>query len=481
MAWDYNSLMSIKAARAYDTPRPAEYPAIPRPIERRKWHQPEDLPGPNPILSDWLTLTFIRDTPNFLAKMQRKYGDHCSFFLSRKLFIGVFSADAVHQVTVAQQHNFIKGVGFARMRKVLGEGLLTNEEPIHLNHRRLMQPPFHHGNLDSYVAIMHRLVVDHLSRWNGKDTIDLAPEMMALTLEIVSQCLFGLDSSKYTAQIAHSMEIAIDRIERTMLPGLERFDKSAISYFVAFEEAANQLADIAEEIIQTRLANNTTHTDDLLGILLQMREHISMEHIRDEVLTLILSGHETTANVLTWAFSYMSSNPEAARRLAQEADAQEWIASGRVPTFAELEKSSTYASSVLSETLRLAPPVWVSPRIALVDTTLDGVRIPAGAHVLISQYVTQRLEKYFPEPDVWNPNRWLDPTFESSLPRGAYFPFLAGSRKCLGESFAIAESRLILLLVAKNFTFANSLPKAQPRTTYRAKGVVTTAIKARKE
>jgi len=471
--------MSVKAMRAYDTPRPAEYPVIPMPIERRSWHQSDGLPGPNPILSDWLTLTFIRDTPNFLAKMQRKYGDHCSFFLSRKLFIGVFSAEAVHQVTVAQQHNFVKGVGFARMRKVLGEGLLTNEEPIHLNHRRLMQPPFHHGNLDSYVAIMHRLVIDHVSRWKGKESIDLAPEMMALTLEIVSQCLFGLDSSKYTSQIAHSMEIAIDRIERTMLPGLERFDKSAISYFVAFEEAANQLADIAEEIIQTRLANNTTHTNDLLGILLQMREHISMEHIRDEVLTLILSGHETTANVLTWAFSYMSNNPEAAQKLAQEADAHEWIASRKVPTFQELEKSSTYASAVLSETLRMAPPVWVSPRIALVNTTIDGVKIPAGAHVLLSQYVTQRLEKYFPEPHVWNPNRWLDPSFESSLPRGAYFPFLAGSRKCLGESFALAESRLILLLVAKSFTLTNTIPKAQPRTTYRAKGVVPTAIKIR--
>jgi len=471
--------MSTKAARAFDTPRPPEYPSIPTPIERRSWKQPSDLPGPTPLLSDWLTLTFIRDTPNFLAKMQRKYGDYCSFFLSRQLFIGVFSAEAVHQVTVAQQHNFVKGVGFARMRKVLGEGLLTNEEPTHLNHRRLMQPPFHHGNLDSYVAIMHRIVEAHISRWKGKSSIELAPEMMALTLEIVSQCLFGMDSSKYTSQIAHAMEIAIDRIERTMLPGLERFDKSAISYFAAFEDAANQLADIAEEIIQTRLANNTTHTDDLLGILLQMREQISMEHIRDEVLTLILSGHETTANVLTWAFSYMSNNPEAARKLAEEADAQEWISNRTVPTFQELEKSSTYASAVLSETLRLAPPVWVSPRIALVETTIDGVHVPAGAHVLLSQYVTQRLEKYFPNPQVWDPNRWLDPTFVSSLPRGAYFPFLAGSRKCLGESFALAESRLILLLVAKHFKLANKFPKAQPRTTYRAKGAVPTALQAR--
>ena len=471
--------MSLDEVRAFKVARPSNYPAIPAPIARKNWKRKSDLPGPNPLLSDWLTLTFIKDTPSFLSSMQKKYGNHCSFFLSRQLFIGVFSAEAVHQVTVAQQHNFVKGVGFARMRKVLGEGLLTNEEPIHMAHRRLMQPPFHHGNLDSYVGIMHRLVLEHISGWKDKESVDLAPEMMALTLEIVSQCLFGLDSSQYTARIAHCMEIAIDRIERTMLPGLERFDTSAISYFAAFEEAANELADIAQEIINARIASNTNHSDDLLGILLQMSEHISMQHIRDEVLTLILSGHETTANVLTWAFAYMSNNPEAARKLASEADATDWITNNRVPTFAELEQSATYASCVLSETLRMAPPVWVSPRIALVDTEVDGVKIPAGAHVLISQYVTQRLEQYFTNPQKWDPARWLDPTFEASLPRGAYFPFLAGSRKCLGESFALAESRLILLLVARQFSLSTKIPQSQPRTTYRAKGVVPTKISKR--
>jgi Cytochrome P450 len=142
------------------------------------------------------------NTPKFLLGMQRRYGDSCSFFLSRRLFIGLFSPSAVHEVTVAQQHKFVKGVGFARMRKVLGEGLLTNEEPIHLAHRRMMQPPFHHGNLDSYVAIMHELVSEHTKAWEDKKSIELAPEMMALTLEIVSRCLFGLDSHQYTEAIA---------------------------------------------------------------------------------------------------------------------------------------------------------------------------------------------------------------------------------------------------------------------------------------
>ena len=379
-----------------------------------------DLPGPHPLLSDALTVTFLKDTPAFLARIQKKYGDRCSFFLSRRLFISLSSAEAVYQVTVAQQHKFVKGVGFARMRKVLGEGLLTNEEPIHLNHRRLMQPPFHHGNLDSYVETMHRLIGTHLQAWHGRTTVDLAPEMMALTLEIVSQCLFGLESAKYTQEIAESMEIAIDRIERTMLPGLDRFDSSVVGYFKLFEDAANRLADIAEEIIENRLQSGVTESDDLLGVLLQMREHISMQHIRDEVLTLILSGHETTANMMTWAFAYLSQNPAAVELLNAEADAQTWLAEGRTPTYQELEESSPYTSAIISETLRLAPPVWVAPRIATEDCHIDGIDIPAGAHVLVSQFVTQRLDRYFPDAHTWTPERWLDPAFEKSLPRGAY-------------------------------------------------------------
>jgi cytochrome P450 len=411
--------------------------------------------------------------------MQRKYGDTCSFFLSRRLFVGLFSASAVHEVTVAQQHKFVKGVGFARMRKVLGEGLLTNEEPIHLAHRRMMQPPFHHGNLDSYVAIMHNLISEHTSAWQSKKSIELAPEMMALTLEIVSRCLFGLDSHQYTQAIAESMEVAIDRIERTMLPGLDRFDKSGIKYFKEFELASDRLVAIAEAIINNRLQSGVKKNDDLLGILLQMQDQISTDHIRDEVLTLILSGHETTANVMSWAFSYLAKNPKVQEQLEAEADNALWIKENRTPTYQELEESSKIASAILQETMRLAPPVWVAPRIATTDCTIDGIKIPKGAHVLVSQYVTHRNPRFFPEPENWQPDRWLDSNFEKSLPRGAYFPFGGGSRKCLGEYFAIAEARLILLMVAKNFRLSGKFPKAQPRATYRPKGEVKSKVTLR--
>jgi len=264
-----------------------------------------------------------------------------------------------------------------------------------------------------------------------------------------------------------------------MLPGLERFDKSAIKYFKAFELASDRLVDIAEAIINKRLASGETKDSDLLGILLQMQDQISIDHIRDEVLTLILSGHETTANVMSWAFSYLSKNPQFRKELEDEADRASWISENRVPTYEELEISSPVASAVLQETMRLAPPVWVAPRISIVDCEIDGVQIPKGAHVLVSQYVTHRNPRYFPNPEVWDPTRWKNPDFEKSLPRGAYFPFGGGSRKCLGEYFALAEARLILLMVAKNFRLTGNFPKAQPRATYRPKGVVKNKVTIR--
>jgi len=468
-----------KFNRPFTTPRPVEYGVIPPGITRKQGVKLSLPAGPSPVFSDFLTGTFLVNTPKFLLRLRQRYGDHCSFFLARRLFLGLFSPEATYQVTVAQQSNFVKGVGFLRMRKVLGEGLLTNEEPIHLQHRRLMQPPFHHGNLDKYVAIMTRITDQHLTRWHNEKAVNLNPEMMALTLNIVSQCLFGIDGDKYTRPIAEAMEVAIDRIERTMLPGLDRFDASRISYFQRFEQSADELATIAEEIIEKRLANqpdSATKDDDLLGVLLGLRDHISMNHIRDEALTLILSGHETTANVLSWAFAHLSNNPEAFDALSAESEKLDWLFYNRTPTYDELEQHANFATAVLWEALRLAPPVWVAPRIAIKDCEIAGVRVPAGAHVLVSQYVTQRDPQYFPEPERFIPERWLNPEFEKSLPKGAYFPFGAGTRKCLGEYFAIAESRIILLKIARMWKIKTPMPKAQPRATYRPHGKMSAQL-----
>jgi cytochrome P450 len=433
-----------------------------------------------------LLYRFQKDTPAFLMDLRRQYGEASSFFLNGELFMALFSPEMVYQVTTSKQGSFVKGMGFARMRKVLGEGLLTNEEPIHLRHRRMMQPPFKKERLNSYSSLMTDLTREQISTWQNQADVLLGPEMMRLTLAIVAQTLFGTSARKYEQPIAESMEIAIDRIERTMLPGLQVFDDLPVPYWRKFGEAADELALIAEELIKSR-REDPHESDDLLGLLLSLQDDDGViftdEEVRDEALTLILSGHETTANMLTWAFSWLATRPDIQDSLHAEAERAGWPNSGTTPSIDEVLGTDEngapklpVSAAIVSESLRMAPPVWVAPRRAIEDVEVDGVQVPAGAHVIVSQYVTQRDERWFPEPNQWRPERWYG-DLAKQLPRGAYFPFGGGTRKCLGDQFALLESRIILLEVAARMKLkpidANQpVPKAQPRATYRPKGPV---------
>lgn len=321
---------------------------------------------------------------------------------------------------------------------------------------------------------MLALTRKHTSTWRDGDVVALGPEMMALTFDIVADILFGTDISADTTKVQRAMHVAIDRIERTMLPGLDRFDNLNIPYFRKFGSAANELHEVATRIVNERITQGIRR-DDLMGVLLEATtpegEKLSAREVSDETLTLILSGHETTANVLTWVFSYLSENPKYWSELAKEADVV--LAKSGEETFAKELLSAPLTSAIFNEVMRLCPPVWVAPRRALEDLTLGGVAIPKGAHVLVSQYVTHRDERYFVEPDTFKPERWFG-DFEKSLPRGAYFPFGAGTRKCLGDQFALLEGRIIILEIARrmSLTLTSAFPQPQPRATYRPKGAV---------
>ena len=467
--------------RAFTAPRPEAYAPVPPPLRRRGFDGPLP-PGPGRGVPGVTTARFLADTPGFLLELHRQHGDAVAFELNRQLFLGLFAPEMVDGVLVRHTRSFVKGVGFERMRKVLGEGLLTNEEPIHLRHRRMLQAPFHRDRLDGYAATMAQATDLELEQWQPGSNVATGPRMMALTLDIVARTLFGTDASAHSERIATSMEVAIDRIERTMLPGLDRLDGLPLPWFRAFPRAADDLAEVAEELIAGRRATPDPHADDrddLLGLLLALRDddgsRLTDDEVRDEVLTLILSGHETTANVLTWALSYLAAAPATREALEAEADAQAWLAEGRAPTVEEV-MGTEVAGRVLSETMRLAPPVWVAPRRALEDVEVAGVAVPAGAHVLVSQYVTHRDPRWFPDPDRFDTDRWLR-TPERELPRGAYTPFGGGNRRCLGEHFALLESRIILLAIARRFRLtpvdpARPIPPAQPRATYRPRGPV---------
>lgn len=463
-------------ARPYSSERPIEYPTKPRAIRSTKGLA--NLPEGPRALGGLLTLRFLRDTPKFLLDLHNKYGDTASFFLGGELFIAFFGPAGVTDVLVKKQHSFVKGVGFERMHKVLGKGLLTNEEPVHLRHRRMMQPPFHHGQLNDYALKMRDITRDHLAGWKLGEHVSANEEMMRLTFQIVARLLFSTDIDKYAEGVQHHMGVAIDRIERTMLPGLDRFDESPIPYFRKFKESAEYLADVAEDIISERVASGN-HGTDLLGLLLDARDDadhaLSHDDVRDETLTLILSGHETTANVMTWALSYLRDREDLWEQLRHEAN--QFLPENQPPDIRQVLSAPT-AKTVFQEALRLAPPVWVSPRRAIEDVEVAGVAVPRGAHVLVSQYASHRNSEFFPDPDQFRPERWHN-DFEGSLPRGAYFPFLAGTRKCLGDQFALLEAHIILLEMARTARprpIAATLPAAEPRATFRPKGGVPSVI-----
>jgi cytochrome P450 len=463
-------------ARPYSAERPIEYPAKPKAIRSKKGLA--NLPkGPNQ-LGGLLTLRFLQDTPKFLLDLQNKYGDTASFFLGGELFIAFFSPEGVIDITVKKQHSFVKGVGFERMHKVLGKGLLTNEEPVHLRHRRMMQPPFHHGQLNDYALNMRTITKEHLANWQLGQEVSANEEMMRLTFQIVARLLFSTDIDKYAEGVQHHMGVAIDRIERTMLPGLDKFDETPIPYFKKFKESSEYLADVAEDIISQRVASGT-HGTDLLGLLLDARDDenqaLSHDDVRDETLTLILSGHETTANVMTWALAYLRDRDDLWETLKQEAS--QYLPDDSAPEIRQILSAPT-AKAVFQEALRLAPPVWVSPRRAIEDVEVAGIKVPKGAHVLVSQYASHRNHKFFPNPAKFQPERWKD-DLEDNLPRGAYFPFLAGTRKCLGDQFALLEAHIILLEMARTKRpkpIASKLPIAEPRATFRPKGGVPSVV-----
>jgi len=485
--------------RPFTAQRPTSYATVPRAVAFATLDRSVLPPGPRPSLPALQTLRFVRDTPRFLMELRTRYGDAASFSLRGELFLALFAPAMVNDVLVAKQHSFVKGVGFERMRKVLGEGLLTNEEPIHLRHRRMMQAPFHHSRLDGYAALMATLTHEALDRWSPGTTVKVGPEMMRLTLEIVARSLFGTGAAAEAERIGAAMDVAIDRIERTMLPGMDRFDDTRLPWFKEFARASDELAAIAERLVAQRRMQSRAQGDrnsidvatarreeDLLGLLLALRDEdgsaFSDDEVRDEALTLILSGHETTANTLTWAFSYLAAHPAIRHALEEEADAQDWLRERRSPTVEDL-LSTPVASSVLNETLRLAPPVWVAPRRALEAVDVQGVHVPAGAHVIVSQYVTHRDPGHFPDPEAFLPARWAE-GFERSLPRGAYVPFGGGTRRCLGDQFALLEGRIILLATAHRLRLEaldprRPIPRAQPRATYRARGSVPMRVELR--
>jgi cytochrome P450 len=457
---------------------PQSYPLRPRQVKKKHAEKMPIPKGPRSWKPGDSLYDITRYTTKFFLNLQEEYGKAASFYINGKLYIGLFDPKMVEEVYITKQQDFIKGLGFKRMRKFLGEGLLTSEDPIHKRHRRMMQPPFHKAKIDSYLKEMYDETMRHIETWSNESEIELGPQMMRLTLQIVSQTLFGTDATKYSKEISQNLDIVVDRIMTTLLPSLEALDNAALPWFKEFKKSSHTLMDITDRIIEER-RENPQESEDLLGLLIELvdedGEKFTNEELRDEALTIMLSGHETTATLMIWALARLSTRKDIVEKIREELKNTTWIQEQRPPSMGELMENKE-VTKIIKETLRTNPPVWLAMRQAVKDTEIGGVFIPKGANVFVSQYVTHRNKEYYTNPLKWDPERW-EGDFEASLPKGAYFPFGYGARKCIGEQFGLMEAKIALMCIVNNYDIepvegTRGVPRLKPRATLRAKGNV---------
>ena len=428
--------------------------------------------GPKRIYPGSLFRQFRKNPLAQLETMAREYGDiaFLSFGLEKVFFVN--HPDLIKEILVTQQKNFRKGRGLERIRRFLGEGLLTSEGAMHLRQRRMMQPAFRHERVAAFAEVMTTYADRASHRWHEGESLDVAAEMMRLTLAIVGQTLFGADVESDARDIGTALTAMMKSLPLMMLPFASFLEKLPLPAVRRMKTARAQLDEIIYGIINRRRADGKDH-GDLLSMLLAAQDEengdarMSDEQVRDEAMTIFLAGHETTANALSWTWYLLSEYPEVERKLYQELDR---VLNGRLPTIAHM-RSLTYTEQVVKESLRLYPPAWMVGRRAIVDCKLGGYDVPARSIVLVSQWVTHRDARYFPDPERFSPERWT-PEFESALPKYAYFPFGGGPRQCIGEGFAWMEAILLLATIARQWKFrlaAGHRVLPQPTVTLRPK------------
>ena len=408
-----------------------------------------DPPGPKGRLLGENLREYARDPLGFLSGCAREHGDVVRLRFMGQTFYLLSNPDLIEYVLVENNRNFNKTRLLRRNRRLLGEGLLTSEGEFWRRQRRLAQPAFHRKRVAAYGEVMVAFAERSLEGWRDGETIDVHEEMMRLTLEVVAKCLFDADVRAEANDVGRAMKVALEDFSSQRR--LIRIPKSIPTpHNLRFERAARRLDEIVRAIIEEHRKSGDEDRGDLLSMLMlaedESGQRMTDKQLRDEVMTLFLAGHETTANVLSWAFWLLSLNAEADAKLAAELGR---VLGGRVPTVADLP-NLPYVERVLKESMRLYPPAWVMGREAIGECEVGGYRMPTGTTALMSQWVAHRDPRYHHDPERFDPDRWTA-EYEEGLPRFAYFPFGGGPRQCIGASFAMTEARLILAAIAQRF------------------------------
>jgi cytochrome P450 len=442
-------------------------------------------PGPRGQFLFGSIQDFQQDQLGFVLRMAREYGPVARYRLGSIILNQVNHPDGVQRILQENQHNYIKGSYFDPIRQVGGDGLFASEGAHWLRQRRLMQPAFHRQRVAGFAEVMTGQTVHMLGRWEAaaqsRQPIDISHEFTDLTMRVIAETMFSTHLEEDVRAVGDAITLLLEDMNfRFQVPFYPKFGFPTRRNLRA-QKALKVIDAVIYRIIGER-RRSSSQENDLLDMLMNARDEetgevMSDKHLRDEVVTIFVAGHETTAVLLTWLLHILGREDEWENRLASECIQ---VLNGRLPGFADLGQLPNLRMAI-DETLRLYPPAWITNRTAVKDDEICGYPIRAGEVVAVAPYVVHRLEEYWPDPECFDPSRF-SPENSTGRPRFAYFPFGGGSHQCIGRDFALVEAQLIFATLVQLFRL-RAVPERpvviEPTATLRPKGGVWMRIQKR--
>ncbi len=417
-------------------------------------------PGP-PFLPRLLSgKVFRQSTVEFLADNARRYGDLVHYGALKRQIYQFNHPELIQELLVNDEPRNRRGIVMQRSRFILGDGLLTSEEPLHMRQRRMAAPAFHRARIAAYGDVIAHYAAEMTGRWRP-GALDLHPEMLLLALRIVGKCLFDTDAKDEVRRISAAVDAFMGFLPLVFLPFSKQIEKLPFGPMANIRKGGGDLDAIIYGMIAER-RKSPGDRGDLLSMLLEavdtedniegMSSQMSDKQVRDECLTVMLAGHETTANGLSFALWMLAKHPDAQQEVHNEAVR---VLGNRPPTAADYP-ALKYAYMAFAETMRLYPPVWVIGRSAGPEPyDFRGFRIPANAVLIAPQIVVQRDPRFWPDPERFDPLRFCpedkSTNGKPARPKFAYYPFGAGSRQCIGEGLAWMEGVFVLATICRHW------------------------------
>jgi cytochrome P450 len=417
-------------------------------------------------------LRLLKSDPLTLFQSAKRRGDwvRCPLVPGFDLYI-VFDPLALQDALLTNQPAFAKGDSVAWARRVLGTGLLTSDGDHHRRSRAMIQPSFHRQRLAEYSSVVAELSGDLVDEWAARDgdPVEMRFEMMRFALLVMGRMLFDADMSSQVSRLRTALlegGDAVGQLMRSFSQFLPEWMPTRVNR--RLDRAIDDLHEAVGAIIRERQASGEDRNDVLSELLSVQRDappdgRLTDAELLDEMLTLMVAGHETTGATMTWLWYALATNPEVERRVHAELDE---VLGDRPVGFADLP-SLKYSERVLQETLRLYSPVWIMPRQALDDVEVGGRPIPAGSFLITSPYLVQRDERWYEDPETFDPDRWL-PERSAGRPRFSFFTFGAGNRLCVGQNFAKHEALMVLATVGRRFAPRLVEPAFRPEVLVQA-------------